>query len=120
MGLGKTLKIALTQQIKCDKCGAVIVDGSYNKDPNYITDNFGNLRLTNPGGSGVGIFNNLVYGAQKKTLCSACKFAESFKKDMEGIQAQQDQAIADAMELDREKMEMEKEKIELERELLRV
>ena len=103
MGLGRALKIMFTNQVKCDNCGGVIVDGTHEKNPRYFQDGMGNLKtdkmgnyikLSSYGGDGVGVLNTLVYSAKKRVLCEYCKAAEKDKKE-----------IAEAAEKDKKEMD---------------
>ena len=110
MGLGKTLKIMLTQQVKCENCGAVIVDGTYssgeydsrgNRKPNYSAQA--------DVGDGVGIFNTLKYGSKKKILCKMCEAAEKGMKNLENIMNKENEKLAEHIALEKENLRLQNE-----------
>jgi hypothetical protein len=106
MGLGKTLKIMLTQRVKCENCGAVIVDGTYNSNPSF--NDRGQL-LPSYGGDGVGIFNTLKYGSKKKILCPMCEAAEKGMKNLENIISKENDKLAEHMALEKENLRLQNE-----------
>ena len=110
MGIGKTLKIVFTQQVKCDRCGDVIVDGTFNSKPKYRTDNLGNThKIPSYGGDGVGVLNTLVYGNKKKNLCRMCKTLERNNKEFGDLMAKEREEGAEQEALHKEKLRLENE-----------
>ena len=100
MGLGNTLKIMLTQQVKCENCGAVIVDGTVGTQSMFKLDAFGNsykndnYNTNKLYGDGVGVLNTLKYGSKKKILCSMCQVLEKQSEKMEQIMSQENNEMA--------------------------
>jgi hypothetical protein len=107
VGLGKTLKIMFTQQIKCDYCGGVIVDGRTYSQPKYhtsetIRNGQVHTRVTGFNSQsqymdGVGVLDTIIHGAKKHSFCSpACerafKEAAEYKKNKPEIERQAHQA----------------------------
>jgi hypothetical protein len=117
MGLGKMVKIAFTHQIKCDKCGRVIVDGTYEKNPRYTSNG---ERLPSYGGDGVGVFNTLKYGGKKQNLCELCKALEENTKQFDKIVAKENKELEEQKKLEKERMDLEREKLQMEKEKLRL
>jgi predicted RNA-binding Zn-ribbon protein involved in translation (DUF1610 family) len=118
MGLGKMLKITFTNKVKCEKCGRVIIDGSYESKPKYaewgdggfMTDKLGGLiKLPSYGGDGVGLLNTIVYGSKKKILCNLCKAIEKGTEKLEIMAAQEDKEMAENRELEKENLRLQNE-----------
>jgi len=118
MGLGKMLKIGFTQQVKCDNCGAVIIDGTYNSNPRYakwgdgsfMTDAFGQIQeVSNQGGDGVGVLNTLIYGSKSRVLCKMCQTMEKFNKKMEQTAAEENARLEGHLALEQENLRLQNE-----------
>jgi len=108
MGLGRGLKIFFTNQVKCDNCGRVIVDGTYEKNPKFSFDTFGNAhKRPSYGGDGVGVLNTLIYSSKKRVLCDMCKALEKHGKQIDAAIAQENAANAEQRELEKENLRLE-------------
>jgi hypothetical protein len=109
MGLGKMVKITFSNKIKCDRCGSVIVDGSYEEKPRY-TEKGG--RLPSYGGDGVGFLNTLIYGSKKEILCDSCK---RMNKVTDGIKKNYDKQMEEMMNRPdiKAQIDLERENLEL-------
>jgi hypothetical protein len=105
MGLGRAVKIFFTNQVKCDNCGRVIVDGTTYSKPKYKWD--GSNNAAGQFQDGVGVLNTLVYSAKKRVLCDMCKALEKHGKQIDAAIAQENAANAEQRELEKENLRLE-------------
>ena len=105
MGLGRGLKIFFTNQVKCDNCGRVIVDGTTYSKPKYHRG--GQFNAESLYQDGVGVLNTLVYSAKKRVLCDMCKALEKHGKKIDAAIAQENAANAEQRELEKENLRLE-------------
>jgi hypothetical protein len=74
MGLGKAIMLQLTQVVKCDWCGNVIMDARYRPTGSSSADRHG--------GAGPTLFETIKYSSKKHNFC--CNMCETAYKTAHG------------------------------------
>jgi hypothetical protein len=103
MGLGKFVKMSLSDVVECDWCGGIIVDGRFRPTGSASADRHG--------GRGLGFFETLIFSSKKHNFCSkACQM----KYEQAHLVKDKLQVVDDSMKLADENMKLANEYMKLE------